>query len=292
MNQKVKKVLKIALYIFLIALVIVALIRLPILLDKFIFSNIAASEVTEDGWAGFLGGYIGGIIGGIVTLIAMVVPLRQTQKQIDKAEKKNKLEEKQKFTNEIATSVMQYIGDVQVYRDIKKSLDGPNCKLFEEKRKYDNLLDIWKKCRKERYFNGIRTYYQALFDEKISTEYAERFFRQCDASSEEVLYDEYEKDLENKMAELDSRIQKIKEQIDEARQKYITGNNTYLLLELKLKNLPCGKALWEALSDVHEEELGQIEAFKRLFPQISFEEKLDTIKQELKVFIDKYLQEE
>lgn len=229
-NNKRKKILWIVISI----LGVIILFLLPLSLDIFIFSNDYVSKVSNDGWAGFLGGYIGGIIGGIVTLIAMIVPLRQTKQQIIEAEEKVILEEKKKYANEIAVLVMQYIGDLQVYQDIKDSLEEPDNILFGEWRKYYELYQIWKECRKNRYFNGLKDYYQVLYEKNISEEYAKRFFRRYTLTLDDNDFDEYEKDLESKMSEIEYKRQEIQGKIDAARQKYVVGNNTYLLLELKV----------------------------------------------------------
>lgn len=270
--------------------VIVLLILLPLFLDILVFSNDYVSKVSNDGWAGFLGGYIGGIIGGIVTLIAMIVPLSKTQEQIKMAEDRDKLEERKRLTNEIAILVMKYIGDLQIYHDINSSFEEPDKKLFEKYKYYDNLHWIWKNCQKDRCFNGIITYYNELSNKHISSEYPKYFFGQYDIYLGEREFNEYTRALECKKDELQQERQKIKAQIVKARQKYVIGNNTYLLLELKLKDLVEGEDLWEMLSDVYKDSLIHIELYNYFQSKQSFEEKIVKIKYELKVFIEKYLQ--
>lgn len=266
--------------------IMVILVLLPLLLDFFIFSNNYASNVTNDGWAGFLGGYIGGIIGGVVTLIAMIVPLRQTQKQIMEAKEKDELVEKRRFANEITSLVVQYISDLQVYYDKKTFLMQARDKKLKDWIYYHDLHSAWKQCQKNRWSNGLQTYYEELSKNNISIDYVERFFMQYDMNDQRNACAKYEEELGTKIRELDGEIEKIDEKINNIKQKCIVGNNTYLLLEFKLKNISCGKELWRAITDIQEQEKYRVIPWKCSDKGAELSEKIEAIKMELRNFVN------
>lgn len=64
-----------------LALVLAAVVILPLVLDVLIFSNSYPSKVSNDGWAGFLGGYIGAIIGAFTTLAAILLEQKYNEEK-------------------------------------------------------------------------------------------------------------------------------------------------------------------------------------------------------------------
>ncbi len=64
--------------IILLAVYAIIAIVTPIILKCTVFENSVYSQLSNEGWASFLGSYVGGVLGGFGTLLAMFITLRNT----------------------------------------------------------------------------------------------------------------------------------------------------------------------------------------------------------------------
>lgn len=60
--------------------IIILCVMIPLILDKWVFGNNVASNLSNSDWSSFLGSYIGGIVGGIATLSAIIISLNISRK--------------------------------------------------------------------------------------------------------------------------------------------------------------------------------------------------------------------
>ena len=79
----------------------------------------------------------------------------------------------------------------------------------------------------------------ALENFQISTEYSRRFLcsYKGDDYNEEKKFDDYEKGLEEIILRSKEKIDIINHTKSEAKQRYVLGNNSYMLLDIKLSNM-------------------------------------------------------
>ena len=75
------KIKKKYLYIIVVFLFLLALVLLPVLLDKFVFGNDIQSNLTNGEWAGFLGSYFGGIIGGMASMLGIYMTIKTSDRR-------------------------------------------------------------------------------------------------------------------------------------------------------------------------------------------------------------------
>ena len=234
-----------------VSISIVILLILPLLLNELIFDNGYITQVSNDAWAGFFGSYIGGAIGGIGTLVAVYITVRQNQKQIIDAEEKEKKKRRIEEANEIATLVAAYLSDLQIYIAKEKECDDMFSKLGD-RFYYKELLQQFKALRENDNFSGFYSYINILEEHNISVEYPKHFIDgylgvlPC----EDTLYNDYEKGLEEKIASFDEKVDAINQVKDDAMQRYVLGNNSYMLLDIKLSNMKAASNLKEALNHV------------------------------------------
>ena len=84
-----------------IVLGLIAVILFPIVLKLFLIPNVCITDLSTDGWAGFLGGYIG----GMATLFAVFLTIDHNNKIFQK----QKDNEKKKEEEKTRLSIMPYI---------------------------------------------------------------------------------------------------------------------------------------------------------------------------------------
>lgn len=242
--------------IVLAIVVLMVLIIIPIFLNFFIFENEYITKVSNDGWASFFGSYIGGAIGGIGTLIAMYISVRETQKQIVISDVKDKKKERVKEAEVIAELVTNYIGEVNIYQNKEKNVIEEKNMIAQEISYFDTLLIEWKHCRYSRFFSNYRDYIQQLEAKRIGFDYAKRYFENNISSKPtcniEVVYNDYEKELEEKIHEYYSKLRTVTDLLEDYKQKNIVGNNSVLLLDIKLNNIAYGAELWKKIKELHE----------------------------------------
>nr|DAR86830.1 MAG TPA: protein of unknown function (DUF5381) [Caudoviricetes sp.] len=88
---------------------------LPVILQYAVFANSVESNVSNDGWASFLGSYIGGVFGGGMTLAAVWISVRETKRIQRKNDLLQKRKERIEFCNDIAALVGRYCADISKY---------------------------------------------------------------------------------------------------------------------------------------------------------------------------------
>ncbi|WP_051560443.1 hypothetical protein [Clostridium beijerinckii] len=82
MKNKYLKYLK---YIFIIIISLLLIlgiaIKIPLLIDNYVFGSGHLSNIENKDWAGFLGSYVGAILGGIITLVGVGITINFTRAQ-------------------------------------------------------------------------------------------------------------------------------------------------------------------------------------------------------------------
>lgn len=68
--------------IIIVFLVVFAVVIVPLVINETIFSNNYYSNVSNDGWASFLGSYLGGILGGVATLGVLYFTIKDSNKRM------------------------------------------------------------------------------------------------------------------------------------------------------------------------------------------------------------------
>lgn len=276
-----------------VSISVILLLFLPFLLNEFIFGNNYVSKVTNDGWASFFGSYIGGAIGGIGTLIAVYITVRQNLKQTKDAEYKERTRKRIEEANEIATLVANYLSDLQIFLLKEKEYNNKFQELIRDS-DYNSLLSIFKWERKNRYFDGFRSYRAMLQEKQISTEYLDRFINSYDGDgfTKDKMFDEYEKGLENIISATNLKLDSIKETQNENMQKFVIGNNSFMLLDIKLENMDKSQNLSEALNRVQSIMIKENPFY---FGDIKKKHEasidaIDKLKKEVRIFIKSFVQ--
>lgn len=277
-----------------VAVTFIIVILFPLLLNELIFDNNYLSKVSNDGWAGFLGSYIGGMIGGFGTLIAVYITVRQNQKQIEDEKNKEKKKKHVDEANEIATLVAKYLSDLQIYIAQEKDCDDSikKASYFE----YYELLRRFKMERNKRHSGGFRTYIEELERDKFSTEYPRRFLHsyEGDNYNEEKKFDDYEKGLEEIISRNKEKIDIISCTKSEAKQRYVLGNNSYMLLDIKLSNMEFADDLKTALGNLHaimtENNIIKLPTILNKSSNGEVDDAISKVMQEIRIFVIKYVE--
>lgn len=234
---------------------LILLLFIPIILNKYIFDNAYATNVSNDGWASFLGSYIGGAIGGIGTLVAMYITIKQTQKQIFDSENKNIQNERRKEANEIVDLVATFLSDISVYYDAKERHEKRKNEIEKMNFEFEELLRIWEQFRNNHEM-GYSNYLYYLDENEINTDYAVKFFKERNNKHFEenrmAIYKEYEENLHTKIAECKKATENIDASIKEIREKRVLGCQSFWILEIKLSHIQEGQELWNLILELYK----------------------------------------
>ena len=131
---------------------------------------------------------------------------------------------------------------------------------------------------------------------QISTEYPRRFLRSYkgDDYNEEKKFDDYEKGLEKIILRSKEKIDIINHTKSEAKQRYVLGNNSYMLLDIKLSNMEFADDLKTALGNLHTI---MTKNNTDIWPTISnkstngeVNDEISKVMQEIKIFVIKYVE--
>jgi len=246
------------LWIVVIVYVIIGIIS-PVIIKYSVFENDVFSNLSNDGWASFLGSYVGGVLGGLGTLIAMGVTISYTVKM----RVQDKKDTDERIEAEACRRNAEYDRD-KLDRRHEREADMLNRKTELRKEFADNVSGYVG-----RYVTHISNYFYSNREaERLDCEYkeatknVEKLFRELNTANEavknmdqeteiklvyeqEIIKDKYDKAIRNR----DNILRKKEENTRFGNR--LEANEAYFTLKAMMSGIEEASGLISVLEVVH-----------------------------------------